>query len=241
MDNSISGILYGCVVLHTVRDSYTPVTFPFTELPKVEKGNHFGPLREDLELPFDYWLGGSGLEVSKLSAPSRGVTIGGMRVGEHSEDNLTHKIIYNLLTINSDSTADDRTLPYLDLVYSKVSKNIKGRLYATFDINSSKSKFVIMSKEIPVYLFTFSDDEAAYLIWSNEESLRHRMRQLYGEDFYYYNLGTLLNGTLVLQSYYLRKIYQKWRKLLRDRLKIMNALEEYINKKTLRDTEDMTT
>lgn len=248
-----TGILYGCVILHTFRtvfaqEPYTPIeftreyipfTFPFSDLEKLDKGNHFGPFSEKVENVFDYWMGGIGVESSKLSAPSRGVTISGMRVGDNISDsvaNLTHKIIYSLLTINSDSTDEDKSLPYLDLVYSKVSKNLQGRWCATFDISSSKSKFVIMSKDVPLYLFTFSDDEATYLMWTNEESLRQRMREHYGEQFYYYNLGTLKNGTLVLQSYYLRRIYQKWRKNLKDKLKIMNALEEYISKKTITDT-----
>ena len=232
-----TGSLYGCVVLYTNRLGSSVLTFPFSELENIESGNHFGYYNQGLENQFDYWLGGVGVETAKLSAPSRGVTIGGMRIGDPSESNLAHKIIYSLLTINSDSTEDDKNLPYLDLVYSKISKNLTGKMYACFDISSSKSKFVIMSKDIPVYLFTCSDEEATYLVWSNEETLRKRMREHYGESFYYYNLGTLVNGTLVLQSYYLRKIYQKWRKLLRDRLKIMNALEEYITKKTLKDIE----
>lgn len=237
----MTGILYGCVALHSYREQVvvSPLTFPFIDLNKLEIGNHFGEKNSAEEKPFDYWLGGTELEVSKLSAPSRGVTIGGMRVGDVSAENVAHKIIYSLLTINSDSTEEDKNLPYLDLVYAKISKNLQGKMYATFDICSSKSKFVIMSKDIPVYLFTFSDEEATYLMWSNEVTLRQRMREFYGEAFYYYNLGTLLNGTLVLQSYYLRRIYQKWRKLLRDRLKIMNALEEYVYKKTIRDAENV--
>jgi len=139
------------------------------------------------------------------------------------------------LTINADATEEDKNLPYLDLVYAKVSTTLTGRMYAVFDVTSSKSKFVLMSKDIPVYLFTASNEDVTYLFWSNEESLRHRMREHYGDLFYYYNLGTLVNGTLVLQSYYLRKLYQKWRRLLRDHLKIMNALEEYVTKKTIRD------
>ena len=235
MSLSTTGTLYGCVVLHTSREGPSPVTFPFGEVTKVDYGNHFGRFDPGSENSFDYWLGGTDIEMAKLSAPSRGVTIGGMRVGEPTEVNLTHKIIYSLLTINSDSSEEDKNLPYLDLVYAKVSKDLGVKMYACFDIVSSKSKFVIMSKDIPVYLFTFSDEEATYLMWSNEESLRHRMREQYGERFFYYNLLTLTNGTLVLQSFYLRRLYQKWRKLLRDRLKIMNALEEYISKKTLKD------
>lgn len=237
----MTGLLYGCVVLHSYRgeasSTVSPVTFPFVHMDKIEIGNHFGEKVSDEEKPFDYFLGCIDAETSKLSAPSRGVTIGGMRVGDESEDNLTHKIIYNLLTINSTSTEEDKNLPYLDLVYAKISKNAKGRMFATFDILSSKSKFVIMSKGVPVYMFTFSDEHATYFMWSNEETLRQRMRDFYGNQFYYYDLGVLIDGTLVIQSYYVRKLYQKWRKNLRDRLMVMNALEEYINKKTLKDAD----
>lgn len=234
--NPTTGLLYGCVVLHTARYGPSPVEFPFNTLTNVEHGNHFGRFTQEAETVFDYWLGGSSLETVKLSAPSRGVTIGGMRVGDSSvESNLTHKIIYSLLTINADSSDEDKNRSYLDLVYSKVSKDLGAKMYACFDITSSKSKFVIMSKDLPVYLFTFSDDDATYLMWSNEASLKERMKEFYGERFFYYSFNTLTSGTLVLQSYYLHRLYQKWRKLLRDKLKIMNALEEYITKKTIKD------
>lgn len=228
--------MYGCLCLSAL-DKTPIIDFPFDSLAKIEKGNHLRHYSESTQQEFDYVIGGGSTlvepEYAKLSNVSRGITISGFRIGDHTEENPTKQIIYRLLTLNTDNTEDERDLPYLDLVYSKISKALSGRFFSIFDIRSSRSKFVIISKNIPVYMFVACNDTCMYLFWSNEETLRHRMRENYGNAFFYYTLTPMVNGTLVIQSLYLRRWLAKWRLSLHTDLKVLNVLDEYLVKKTI--------
>jgi hypothetical protein len=242
----MTGLLYGCVNLQTYRGgkaSASALVFPFNDLKNAERGNHLSAYDADNEKIYDYVLGGVDIDRAKLSATSRGVTIAGVQVSAtasptegvpdtgSSSSSSVKQTIYKLLAVNSDITEDEKSLPYLDLVWAKVSSTLSGKFLATFDVNSDRSKLVIISRDVPVYMFLAFDDCGTYLVWSNEISLRQRMRDHYGDSFYYYPLGNMVNGTLVLQAYYLNQNWRKWRKNLRERIKVFNAFEEYINKK----------
>jgi hypothetical protein len=228
--------LYGYLCLSSYRSEESPLKFPFHDLLRTYSGNHVSDYDSFREGPFDYCFGGGTKvepEFAKLSNTTRGVTISGMRVGDVSDENQTKHIIYNLLTLNTNSTEEDKDTPYLNLVYSKISKSLTGRFFAAFEVTSTRSKFVLISRAIPVYMFVACDDKATYLIWSNEETLRERMREVYQNQFFYYPLRPLTNGTLVIQSFYLKRLIKKWRASLHSDLRVMNVLDEYLRKRTL--------
>jgi hypothetical protein len=211
--------------------------FPFNELTELDKGIHIvGSYENDRQSPFDFWVGGREAEHSNMFVPQRGLSLSGFRAGEQTEDNLTKRTIQQLLALNSNPTEAERKMAYLDLAYGKVFSRLQERFFLTMEIMSSSPKFVLMTRDIPVYFLGFCDKESMYLMWSNEAGIEERMRAHYGERFYYYRMKPFLNGMCVIQSVYLKKKIIAWRHMLQDNLMIMNALEVHLFKRLI--TED---
>jgi hypothetical protein len=237
--NTNGGTVLGCIVLQT-QDASTSklprLDFPFTELQKVETGNHITSFDSTCVAPFDFWHGGRDAESAKMFVSTRGLSLSGFRVGEATEENLTRRCIQYLLAINSGPTEDEKKLPYLDLAYNKVFSKINERFFLSLDISSSSPKFVLMTRDMPVYFTAFCDNESTYLMWTNEAGIEERLREHYGERFYYYRMRPFLNGVCVVQSVYLKKKIMTWQHQLQDRLKVMNALEVHLFRRVI--TED---
>lgn len=233
-----TGTVLGCLVLQTPDEPELPrLDFPFTELTELDKGNHISDSYEnDRQMPFDFWVGGREAEHAKMFVPQRGLSLSGFRAGEQTPDNLTKRTIQQLLALNSNPTEAERKMAYLDLAYGKVFSRLQERFFLSMEIQSSSPKFVLMTRDIPVYFLGFCDNESTYLLWSNEAGIEERMRAHYGERFYYYRMKPFLNGMCVIQSVYLKKKIGAWQHMLQDKLKIMNALEVHLFKRLL--TED---
>jgi hypothetical protein len=261
---SSSGTVLGCLVLSTpetdfyaslvhqnlekshikklMEDAPKPklprLSFPFDTLEKVEYGNHLTGIYENTsQSAFDFYVGGStDAEYYKSFVPSRAMQITGFRVGETTEHNLTKKCVQYLLAVNSNPSPEDTNKVYLDVAFEKVYSKISERFFLTLELTSRSSKFVLMTRDMPIYFTGFCDDESTYLMWSNESNLEDRLREHYGDRFYYYRMQPFLNGICVIQSMYLQKKIIDWKKNLRDRLKMMNALELHLFRRRITDT-----
>lgn len=206
---------------------------PFQDLLNSERGNHLRDFDPEQQHAFDFWHGHTGAESSKLFVSTRGISITGYRVGEPSETNLTHSLVQNLLAINAGNTELEQQLPYLELAYQKVFSRLSGvRSFVSFEVSSSQSKFILMASHVPVWMWVVADDYCSYLVWTNEASLEDRIRAAYPDRFYYYRFRPLNNSVTVIQSFFLRKKLQKWGAKFKDNLKVLNALEQYLTKRT---------
>ena len=228
-----NGLIYGTIVLYADREDNPRLTLPFDNLSKVETGNHLNQSYDSSKVrAFDYAHGGTDVESAKLFVSTRSMMINGLRVGEDGPNNMVHQTIQKLLAMNSGLAEEEEHLSFLELTYAKVFSKLEGRLFISLDIVSTQPKFVLMTRNIPVYFLGVCDEHAMHLVWSNEDSLEERMKIHYGERFFYYRMRPLLNGVCVLQSSFLRNKVVKWRQKLSDRLKIMNALETQISRRS---------
>lgn len=226
---STGGTVLGCVVLQSIPEPKQPrIDFPFSDMEKIETGNHITSYDSTKLNPFDFWHGGRDAEKSKMFVSTRGLSLAGFRVGEQTEDNLTRRCIQHLLAINSNPTEDERNKPFLDMAFNKIFAKIPERFFLSLDITSSAPKFVLMTRDVPVYFTGFCDNEASYLLWTNEAGIEDRLREHYKERFYYYRMKPFTNGTCVIQSVYLKKKIESWQNQMTDKLKMMNALEVHL-------------
>lgn len=234
------GCILGCVVLKTVKSPVLPrLDEPFLYLDSLETGNLVNNYDSTKLSMLDYWHGGYNSEHSKVFVPARDVGMSGFRIGETTPENMSRKVINHLLAVNSFATEDERNSSYLNLTYKKVFMYFQERFFLSLAITSSSPKFVIITRNTPVYLTAFFDSESMYWVWTNEESLDERMRARYGERFYYYRMRPIHNGVFILQPLYLKKKIAEWSHQLRDKLKIMNALEVHISRRVLSPDQDM--
>lgn len=224
-----SGIVLGSLVLQSPNEPKQPrLDFPFVNMEMLETGNHITSYDSTKLNPFDFWHGGRDAEHAKMFVSTRGLSLTGFRVGEHTDDNLTKRCIHHLLAINSNPTEEERNKPFLDMAFHKIFSRIPERFFLSLDFTSSAPKFVLMTRDVPVYFTGFCDNESTYLVWTNEAGIEDRLRAHYKERFYYYRMKPFTNGTCVIQSVYLKKKIETWHNLMPDKLKMMNALEVHL-------------
>lgn len=182
----------------------------------------------------EYLQGGADADSQQAFVSSRGMTLKGYRVGglEHDGPKQLKQTLNNLLAINSLSSEDEqRSNSYLSLAYSKVFSKIEGRAFINIDVASSQSKFILMTKGVPVYFLAITNDKATVLIWTNENKLEDRIRGLFGQDYYLYRMPIESNGICVIHSAFLQKRFAHWQRIMRDKLMVMNALESYLGRR----------
>lgn len=228
----MNGIIYSVLTLQT-DGAQNPLGAMFEGIP-LEHNNHVHNFDQDKPKSFDYMHGGVNVETSKTYVSARGLALTGLRVGEDGEDtdSSLRKVIHNLLAINSVSTEEEQKLSsYLQLAYVKVFNKITSRSLLSIEVRSSQPKFIILTKNMPVYFLALVDDHASYLVWSNEATLEQRVKETFGEKFYLYRLPTYSNGVCVIQSNFLDKKFVHWNRQLRDKLKVMNALEAHLRRR----------
>lgn len=230
----MDGVIYGCL---TLQAQGTPIDLskllPLADM-KVDMSNHLSLYTPERANWFDYLHGGLNTESHKAYVPARGMTISGYRVGVDTEDNLTRKVIQNLLTMNSDSDVHEQST-FLGLAHTNLYLKTQGRFIMSLDISSQRSKFLLMSRDMQLNMLAFcnSNQSNLYLMWTNEQNIENRMQSIYGEEFYYYRIFPILNSTCIIHSQYLMNKVKKWQRVLRDPLKIFNALDSHLHRKSL--------
>lgn len=234
---AMNGLVYGCLCLQSDRqDPGPPLDLPFAGLPHVEEGNHLNEHKPGVKQAFDFKLGSDGADTARVYAAARNMTISAYKVGDDQEQSKASRIAKFLLAMNSSAADNEQDASFLELAYSKVFQKTDGHMFVMLNVTSVQSKILLMARDVPVYMFAFCDDYSTYLMWSNEQSLEQRMRDHYGNRFYFYRMPPIVNGTCVIQSFYLRTKLIKWTDRLRDRLKIMNALEGHLMRRSKTNT-----
>jgi hypothetical protein len=227
--------LYGCLALQ--------VTGPHVDLARlvgvddpIRWSNHLS-ISSEIPKPFDYWHGGVlRTETSKVYVPAIAATLTGYRVGTVTNSNLTKKIIQNLLHLNIEPDNSTENATYLEKAYQNVFLKTKERLFVSLDINTAKmgtGKFLLMSRHIQVNLLIFCNKTNTYLLWTNEQDIEDRMRLLFGEEYYYYRAKPILNRACVIHSLYLQTKFRKWKQVIEEPLKLFNALDYFLSRRSM--------
>ena len=219
----MDGIIYGCLTIH--GRSGGP---ELLESLGLDRNNHL--TKFDIERPntWDYWHGGTEVEKARMHVPVRRVSFTAYATGERTKDSQAKHVIQSLIMMNARATEDEKDNSYLDLVRTKVFTPLPARQLVSVDVTSSQPKFVVMTKDVPVYFMVCWDLDAMYLVWTNELTFEQRLRREYGNRFVFYRMSPVSNGTVVIQSHFLRNKLNKWRQSNTDNLKIMNYLEAYL-------------
>lgn len=224
----MSSSIYGVLRL----SGSTELDLAFLGLDKLDQGNHLNGFESAKPKPFDYWHGGINAESVKQIVTARNTVFCGYKT-------TTDKLLSNPLTrlthsIMSMRQGIDDTLAdasFLDKIFYHVYPKLEGRVCLSLDYASAKSQFVIVSRETNVYLTSFTDNRAFYLMWSNEASLEERFRQQFGERFFFFRHLPLVNGVLVIQSQFLASKFSKWTSKMSD-LSALNSLDTFLQRKT---------
>lgn len=237
----MDGVIYGCLSLQAQGP---PIDLsrllPLADM-QIDRSNHLSKYTPERAHSFDYLHGGIGTESHKSYVPTRGMTISGYRVGVESKDNLTRKVIQNLLTMNSDNDVHEQST-FLGLAHNNIYLKTQGRFIMSLDLASpldgqasQRSKFLLMSRDMQLNMLAFcnSSHTNMYLMWTNEQNIENRMQSVYGEEYYYYRVFPILNSTCIIHSQYLMNKVKKWQRILRDPLKIFNALDSHLHRKSL--------
>jgi hypothetical protein len=228
----VNGIIYGCL---TLQAQGPPIDLsrllPLADM-KLDRSNHIVTYNQERPQSFDYVHGGLDVESAKSYVPTRGITISGYRIGVATDTNLTKKVIQSLLTINANSDIQEQTT-FLDLAHSNVFLKTQGRFFISLDISGQSGKFLLMSRDMEVNLVLFCNQHNTYLLWTNEQDIKTRMQSIFGEEFYYYKVASLLNSTMVIHSHYLQNKFRKWAHVFKDSLRVFNALDSYLHRKSL--------
>jgi hypothetical protein len=224
--NSVTGGLYGYLVLDAHQAH--PFNFPMFPSDRMEIGNHQMLPSGGTLNNLDFLHGAHSTDFHKVYVPNRGTTISVFQVGDPSMTST--QLVHSLLNINDSIDSEGAT--YLQVLHSKIFSPV-GRFCTSISVTSSQPKLALLSSDMPIYLCGFSSQEVLGITWSNDPGLIDRMREQNGTRLYYYRMPTLLNGTLLIQTRFLRSSIRRWTADRHDKLKLMNALESWLQRKTL--------
>jgi len=219
--------LYG--VLRLV--GYNDVDLSFLGLEKLEQGNHLAAFDSQRPKPFDYWHGGHDVDTIKQIVTARNTVFTGYRTKSDASVNPLTMLTHSILSMRQgldDALAD---ASFLDKIFYHVYPKLEGRVCVSLDYASARSQFVLISRDTSIYLTSFNDGKSYYLMWSNEQSLEQRLRDVFKERFFYYRHMPLVNGVLVLQTQFLASKFSKWQSRMTD-LATMNSLDNFLQRKT---------
>lgn len=230
------GQLYGGLMI-MVNDIFNlkPITFPFDQ-GMCTRGNHVKPHDMVTVNSFDYWHSGVDDETRNVFVNERGMQIDSRMIG-HNANQMLREMTHRVLTVNHGIKIEDR-LSMLNTVTNIVFPQLHTPAVISMAVQSSQSKFILFSRDLPIYFNVFCDDNCMLLLWTNEPDVEARMREHYGERFSVFRMKPILNSVLVLHSYYLKKRITRWRYQKCDRLELLNRLEALISRKSKGDSSD---
>jgi hypothetical protein len=234
-ENHFNGEIYGGLLLNVSSTTpFQPLTFPFDETVRVRRGNHVQKYDPVAVKSFDFWHGGRNCATRDMVVAERGITLCGNMLGSNSESVL-RSTMHNLLTVNSGVRLEDRD-NMLETVTNHVLPKITMPAFISIEMQSSQPKFILFSRDMPIYMNVFCDDASYLLVWTNDSNIERSMRQHYSNRFAIYRMNPIINAVCVLHTYYRKKKFGRWRYELRDRLKVLNALEALISRRSKSDS-----
>lgn len=227
------GEIYGGLLLNLNNNPFQALTFPFEGM-DVRRGNHVSKYDAVEVRTFDFWHAGRHCASRDMVVAERGVTMHGHMLGVDSERELRNTM-HNLLTVNSGVRLEDRD-NMLETVTQHVLPKIINPAFISIEMQSSQPKFILFSRDAPIYLYVFCDESSYILMWTNDSNLESSMRKHYGNRFAVYRMNPIVNAVCVLHTYYLKKKFGRWKYELRDKLKVLNALEALISRRSKSDS-----
>jgi hypothetical protein len=224
------GEIYGGLMLN-LRDNtpFDTIGFPFTGI-EMAHGNHIMEHSKLTVNNFDYWHGGRDTEHRTAFVAERGISIDARGVGHDCKETLRNTV-HRVLTMNSGVKREDRG-DMMEMVTEVVLSNIQVPSAISMAVQSSQPKFILFSRDIPLHVNVFCDEACMLMIWTNESTLEERMREEYGERFSVFRMPPIINSVAVIHSYYLSRKIRHWRYRFKDRLKLLNAIEGQLRRKT---------
>lgn len=228
-----NGDVYGGLLLKLHDpEGLQPITFPFNS-PNTTRGNHVKLHDNTTITNFDYWHSGVEAESNTLFVAERGIGLEGRMVGENAAEVL-RGISHRVLTVNEGVKREDR-LNMLETVYNTVYPHLTGPAFISMAVQSSQPKFLLFSKGKPIYINVFVDEHCTLLTWSSRPDMDARMREVYGSRFSLFRMQPIIDGVVVLHTFYLKKKFTrwKWKPEMQETLRLLNALDATIQRRTL--------
>lgn len=220
--------LYGCIRLTGTQR----LDLSCLNMDRVERGNHVSNFDSSKDKPFDYWHGGSDTEYLKQIVTARNTVFCSFRAKTEHTDNPSTRLTHSILSMRQDLESDLADSSFLDKVFFHIYPKLGGRLCLSLDVASALSQFVLVARDTSLYLTSFGDSRSQYLMWSNEHQLENRLREVFGDQrFFYYRHLPLTNGVMVIQSQFLASKFAKWHQKLSD-LVTLNALDLFLQRRT---------
>ncbi len=234
-DSEIHGGLLINVMDGTLME---PITFPFNE-PDVntKRGNQTREYSPTILNPFDFWHSSRGAAQNEMFVAERGIRVDGRMVGQNAEEVL-RQAMHRTISMNAGLRREDRR-EMLEMTTSVVLPALSTPALISMEMHSSQPKFLILSRDIPIYVNVFCDEACMLLMWSNEKQIEGRMRDHYGNRFVVYRMPPLINSACVIHTFFLKKRVNRWKYEMRgDNLRVLNALESFIFRRSKHDSEE---
>jgi len=160
-----------------------------------------------------------------IFVPARSEKLDAMLAGRIQHRSGLSYALKMLLLINS----EPNSLRYQDIIYEKLYAAVPGHYIITINQSGLNNHIILLAKQMELNLWGVGEEESKmFLMWSDERTLEERMRKRYGDRFFYYRFPNLTSGSLVIQIQYVCSRVRRWRKEMRDMLKIFSALEANI-------------
>lgn len=233
---STEGTVHGGLLINlTDITKMEPITFPF-ESADTRRGNQIREHEGTTVHKFDFWHSSSNTARSEIFVAERGISIEGRMVGQNA-DSVLRRTLHHVVSMNAGLRREER-LGMLDMTASAVMPTLVTPAFISMEVTSSQPKFLLISREIPIHVNVFCDEACMLLLWSNEKNIEDRMREHYGDRFVVYRMPPIVNRVCVIQTYYLKKKLSKWKFELRSNLRVLNALEAFIFRRSKQDEKE---
>jgi hypothetical protein len=242
--NSLGFLLGGLTLYLAPGSEHERPEFPFSSLEKRTLGNRIKEYSEQKHSEFDYWHGGTGIDYARQHVPAKALTLEGCRVGIHADDEQESKTVRHLLRrlqapLPVQPTTQVTSFSFADKATVNLLNQLVDPTLVSISLEALNSRFLIVSRDVPVYFLGMCSDVSMYLLWSNDPDLDTRIRGHYDKRFYFYRMQPLVNQICVIQQRNLRKKLNTLMQSLPCRLKLMNALEQHISRRPTEE-EDTT-
>lgn len=231
------GEIHGGLLIN-LTDVYQmePITFPF-DTADTKRGNHVREYDPTIVRKFNYWHSSSNAAKSEIFVTERNVAIDGRMVGQNAEQVL-RRSLNHVATMNAGLRREERS-NMLEQTLNSVMPTLTTPAFISMEMASSQPKFLMFSREIPIYMNVFCDDACMLLMWSNEKHIEQRMREHYGNRFVVYRMPPIVNRVCVIHSYFLKKKINMWRYAARGNdLRVLNTLESFIFRRSKADENE---
>lgn len=231
------GEIHGGVLIDLMDpQSMEPITFPF-DTKDTKRGNHVREYDPTLVHKFNYWHSSRNAAKNEIFVAERGIGIDGRMVGQNAETVL-RRALERVVTMNAGLNRDER-LDMLEQTTNSVMPTLTTPAMISMEMTSRQPKFLLFSREIPIYVNVFCDNACMLVVWSNEKNIEQRMRDYYGNRFVVYRMPPIVNRACVIHSFFLKKKINRWKFESRgETLRVLNTLESFIFRRSKTDEKE---